>query len=157
MLGVPIFFLNFIFLLSDTLFPFIWQPCTQTTRRHIHEDRIVTLKVVSTYVCILLHLCHENKEAVWTTCTWISLEDIIDFHSTLRSVVQSVPHILVTAYFIELSRDQKPTGLQQPEICCTVLHAVSCSGVHSFAQTHISAKFGAACIPTDGLWWVSIA
>jgi len=24
MLGVPIFFLNFIFLLSDTLFPFIW-------------------------------------------------------------------------------------------------------------------------------------
>ena len=64
-----------------------------------------------TYVCTLLHLYHENKEAVWATCAWISLEDIIDFHGILRSVVQSVPHILVTAYFIELSRDQKPTGL----------------------------------------------
>jgi len=73
---------------------------------------------VSIYVCILLHLYNENKEAVWATCTWISLEDIIDFHSTLRSVVQSVPHILVTAYFIQLSRDQKPSGLQQVAIFC---------------------------------------
>lgn len=89
-------FLNLRFQFSDMRCPVIWCPYTQTTRCHIKEGLMLTY--------LTLHLCHENKAAVWATRALISLEDAIDFHCTPSFEVQSVPHALVPACHIEPSR-----------------------------------------------------